>query len=138
MPDLREYLEQTADHERILIDYFKISFSKSFIVDSSNGYCIILDRSQIESAAEELALLAHELGHYFTGSLYNRDSPLLTKARCEFRANAWAIGILCPVGNLIQAKGKGFHTIHELADALALTDQTVSQALDFYQSKGLL
>ena len=138
MPHLKEYLKQILDHEHILIEDLKISFAKSFIVGSSSGYFIILDRSQIESAAEELALLAHESGHYFTGSLYHRDSPLLTKARCEYRANAWAIGILCPVNNLIRAKGKGCQTIHELAEVLALTDQTVRQALDFYRCKGML
>lgn len=138
MPHIKEYLEQILDQEHILIEDLKISFAKSCIVGSSSGYFIFLDRSQIQSAAEESALLAHELGHYFTGSLYHRDSPLLTKARCESRANAWAVGILCPVNSLIMAIGKGCQTIHELAEALALTNQTVRQAIDLYQRKGML
>lgn len=135
MLNIKEQLEQVAYNELIDIDNYEISFTKSFIVERPSGYYIAIDRKQIESDAEEATLLAHELGHYFTGYLYNRITPLQTKERCEYRANAWAIKVLCPVKKLRQTINSGCHTIDEIASELELPEATVIQALKLYNSK---
>jgi len=136
--NIKEQLEQVAYNELVDIDNYEISFTKSFIVERPSGYYIAIDRNQIESDSEEAALLAHELGHYFTGYLYNRNSPLQTKERCEYRANAWAIKALCPLGRIIQAIRNGCIMTQEIAEELSLPEDMIIQAISLYQRKGLL
>lgn len=138
MLNIKEQLEQVAYNELIDIDNYEISFTKSFIVERPSGFHIALDRKQVKSDAEEAALLAHELGHYFTGYLYNRSMPLQTKERCEYRANAWAIRVLCPLCRLKQAINNGCKTTLEIASELSLPEDSVSQAIYVYQCKGMI
>lgn len=136
MLNIKEQLEQVAYNELIDIDNYEISFTKSFIVERPSGYYIAIDRNQIESDAEEAGLLAHELGHYFTGYLYNRNTPLQTKERCEYRANAWAIKVLCPLDKLKKALSGCSGTTWELADALNLSEEFLQSSIDYYKIKG--
>ena len=138
MLNIKEQLEQVAYNELIDIDNYEISFTKSFIVERPSGHYIALDRKQVESDAEEAVLLAHELGHYFTGYLYSRNTPLQTKERCEYRANAWAIKAICPVGKLKKSMDKGCCSVWEIADDLGLHEGIVSQAIKLYKCNELL
>lgn len=138
MLNIKEQLEQVAYNELIDIDNYEISFTKSFIVERPSGFYIAIDRKQIESDAEEATLLAHELGHYFTGYLYNRNTPLQTKERCEYRADAWAIKVLCPIEKLKKAIEKGYSVSWEIAAELGLSENIVSQAIYIYHCKALI
>lgn len=138
MLNIKEQLEQAAYNEGIDIDNYEISFAKSFIVDRPSGYYIAMDYSQIESVQEEATLLAHELGHYYTGYLYRKDTPLQTKGRCEYRANAWMVKILCPIDKLRIVLASGASQIWEIANNLMLPDDLVKQAIYVYKCKGLI
>lgn len=135
--NLKERLERVAYNESIDINSYPISFAKSFILDC-HPCSIAIDRGQVASESEEIALLAHELGHYFTGCLYNADSPLQTKGRCEYRANAWMVKALCPIDNLKKAIVNGCNTIWELADELSLSEVVINQAIEIYRCKGMI
>jgi len=131
--DLRDRLLQTAWDEGIRVEAYPIRFTKAFLAEIPDGYCIAMDPDQIRSAAEEACLLAHELGHYFTGCLYSVESSPQIKGRCEHRATTWAARTLCPPGKLRRAITKGCHTQWELAEELSLPEPLVAFALDLYR-----
>lgn len=136
MLELRDRLLQTAKDKGIQVEAYPIRFSKAFLAESSDGYCIALDPFQIQSVAEEVFLLAHELGHYFTGCLYSLESSDPAKGRCEHRANAWAARTLCPPEKLRHAMSKGCCMGWELAEELSLPEPLLTFALDLYRRHG--
>lgn len=134
---LKERLEQVAYNESINISYSPISFAKSFIF-SDPYYNIVIDRDQILTDLEEAVHLAHELGHYFTGCMYYRDSPLQTKGRCEYRANVWMVKAICPINKLKKAIASGSVSTWELAEEMNLPEDLIKQAIYIYQCKGII
>ena len=95
-----------------------------------------VDRKQIASAAEEATLIAHELRHYYTGYLYSADSPLQTRERCEYRANAWAFRAICPVERIKEAIKNNGENLWEIAEYLGLPEEFVAAAIEYYKGKG--
>lgn len=96
-------LYKIIDKEKIDISNFKWANTKARIFEINNKYYIGLDIDQINNSIEEKEILAEELGHYYTGSLYNSSMPFETISRCENRANKWAYSVLIPYENLCRA-----------------------------------
>lgn len=138
MLELRDRLLQIARDEGILVEAFPISFAKALLAETSLGYCIALDPFQIRSVAEEVCLLAHELGHCLTGSLYGIDASPQSIGRCEHRATAWAARTLCPPEKLRHALATDCRTPWELAEELSLPEPLIAFALGLYRRQHLL
>jgi len=134
--ELRDHLLQTAWDEGIRVEAYPIRFTKAFLAKIPDGFCIAMDPDQIRSAAEEACLLAHELGHYFTGCLYGVEASPQIKGRCEYRANVWAAQTLCPPDKIKHAMAKGCCMRWELAEELSLPEPLVAFALDLYRHHG--
>lgn len=95
-------LYDIADRENISVIDFKMK-NKAIIGQIDKRYCIGLNYSKIDSSREEKEIIAEELGHYYTGTLYNSQMPFETISRCETRANKWAYNVLIPYDNLRRA-----------------------------------
>jgi hypothetical protein len=134
--ELRERLLQTAQDEGIRVEAYPVRFTKAFLAEGPKGYCIALDPFQINSLDEEVYLLAHELGHYFTGSLYGLEASSPEKGRCEYRANLWTARALCPPEKLRRALAAGCRMGWELAEELSLPEPMVAFALALYHNNG--
>lgn len=92
-------LYDISDKENISVINFKMK-NKAIIAEIDKRYCIGLNYSDIANSREEKEILAEELGHYYTGSLYSASMPFETISRCENRANKWAYSVLIPYEKL--------------------------------------
>ena len=81
-------LYRTADRLGLQVCCFPLHNSPA--ISSPDG-CIGLDKEKLPTSAEELACLAHEMGHCVTGGFYTMESSMIQRARCEQRAERWAI-----------------------------------------------
>lgn len=126
-------LYKIANKNNIRIDFFPLEKTKSvFIMMDDRGF-IGIDNSAASRSADEKVCLAHELGHYQTGSLYNMYSPLDIREKHEKRADRWAISKLVPKNKLTAAIKGGNCDIPSLADYFGVTEDFMTKAIKYYR-----
>ncbi|MCL1994933.1 MAG: ImmA/IrrE family metallo-endopeptidase [Defluviitaleaceae bacterium] len=139
-----ENLHDKIEQQDISLVNARVSNNKKAVCMGSNfGGVIILDKSSVLNTAEETVLLAHELGHFKTGSLYNiettANSPLakMNRRKDEARAAKWAIKELLPVDKLQEVINKRYDE-HEIAEHFSVTVDFLREAFEFYKTKGIV
>ena len=115
-----------------------IGHFKSVIIKDIKDVDILLDMKAISNEAEETECLAHELGHFATGSYYNFDSTAETRSRLEYRANRWTVHKMLPFNELKDALLSDITEIWELAEYFNYTEDFVRKAIEIYRRQGLL
>ena len=85
--------------------------------------------------AEKAAVLAEELGHYYTtvGDILNQESTANRKQ--ERRARIWAYNRLASLEGLIDAYMHGCHTAYEMAEYLEVSEAFFNDAVLYYGEK---
>lgn len=104
--------------------------SLSILADSGNCY-IGINPFALQSTADEMVHLAHEMGHCATGAFYNRYAQLDVRAKHERRANIWAINKLIPKDELCIALSR-CTGLYELAEHFQVTIPFMQQAIEYY------
>jgi len=130
-------LYKNAEEEGIEIVDFPLSCSKAMILKFQDICAIALDHRKIKTKAEEKVCLAHELGHYNTGTFYNTKSSPTNITKCEAKANKWAICELVPLDELIKAS-KSCKNYYELAEYFEVTESFIKMAVEYYERIGVL
>lgn len=105
----------------------------AMIVQLINGFtAILLDEDLLETEAQLIVALVHELAHYLEGALYTVGAPpaLIYKAECK--AERRQIQMLLPFEELQEAVRSGYDTVYALADHFGLTEEFVHDAVDYY------
>lgn len=129
-------LYDLAESEDIDIISMPLRYAPAFIIEKKQGYSIAL--SHFESQAEEMAMLAHELGHCLTGSIYDCTTPPELQLKYEHNADAWAINALCPLEKIQEAIREGYDSAWEIADYIGVPETLVKKALRYYtENKGM-
>lgn len=121
-----------AENHHIEIDDFPMR--QLTAVSFPEGW-IALDTAKLKNAAEEKACLAHELGHCATGSFYNVHSPCGLREREETRAARWAIRVLVPEEELLQAVQHGITEPWELAEFFDVPEAFIRKAMAYYSER---
>lgn len=124
-------LYQTAD--RLGLQVFCFPLRSSTAISTPDGY-IGMDVSKLKTGAEELVCLAHEMGHCATGSFYTMDSSLIQRARCEQKADRWAIRRLVSLRELKSALRRGLTRPDELADYFSVPEEFLRKSLEYYRN----
>lgn len=127
-------LYKIADKEKIDIENFKWTNVKARIFEYNSSYYIGLDNNQIDTSIEEKEILAEELGHYYTNSLYYLNSSKELKDKCELRAKKWAYSVLVPLQKLQEKITQGFN-LYDLADYFNVDIKYMIDCIDFYAEK---
>ena len=129
-----------ADLERegVAVWEYPVVFADAATICLNGRYAIFLDMERLESAAQELSVLAHETGHCATGATHAVSSPLDLIERHEYRADKWAAHRLIPWGALRQALDEGCTEGWQLAERFGVTEGFVERALYIYRCEGLL
>lgn len=129
-------LYNIAENENINIINFKMK-SKAIIGCIHDNYCIGLNYSKIDSSCEEKTILAEELGHYYTNSLYDSNCSLETINKKEFRANKWAFKTLVPF-NKFKEFCKTDKYSYEIAEEFGVTEDLIQKAYNYYKENELM
>ena len=122
----------------ILVFEYSQKDSKAVTIRNAFGYGIFLDTGHMETAAEELSVLAHEYGHCATGATHAVSSPLDLIVQHEYKADKWAAHYLIPPDKLRQAIEEGYIEPWELAERLNVTEDFLRRAVYIYQCEGLI
>lgn len=126
-------LYELVDAENITVFSASCPNSKALCIrnDTTGKYYIILDKNN----PNEVELLAHELGHCMTGSLYNPDSPLDINSKHEYGACKWAIEQLIPKQDMEDAFECGIVEVWELAEYFEVSEEFIKKAAYIYFDK---
>ncbi len=125
-------LYKIAERSGVTVDFAKLDHSKAFCINVGDKNYIAVSRDIRPESAEERVVLAHELGHVSTDSLYELGSPLLYRKRFERKADRWAIKTLVPLSRLKEAVKQGYESVTSLAEHFSVTDEFMQKALKFY------
>ena len=140
-----EQLRQYANDNGIAVCDLHLSDQKK-AVSFDLGHeikCIALDKPNIPTVAEERTLLAEEIGHHKTHSLYSLtaayNSPLARQNRnkCEAKAKQWAIKKVLPASVIRKAMKDGARNDYELAEYCEVPLGYLKDALVYYEAIGI-
>ena len=129
-------LYKIAERERIAVDFADLPHTRAFCIKFGGKKFIALDKNVCSESNEERVILAHELGHLKTDSLYSPDIPPLYRKRYERRADIWAINLLIPLASLRRAYKEGSETVNALAEYFSVTEEFMQKAIKYYSEKG--
>lgn len=124
-------LYDIAEKENISVINFKMK-NKAIIGCIGNNYNIGLNYSILGNSREEKTILAEELGHYYTNTLYNQNYSDIEINKREFRATKWAFKTLVPYSKLLELKDEGCKYNYEFAEELGVTEDLIEKAYKYY------
>lgn len=140
-----EKLYDKALESNISIYKFHVSKTKKAACLHNDGYkAIALDKPRIESAAEEKVLLAEELGHYETGSIYlieaTYNTPLARANRenGEAKARRYATKETLAPAEIQKAIDSGCYNDYEIAEYCDVPIDFLRDAFKYYRQKCVL
>ncbi len=125
-------LYKIAERSGIDIGFSELPHTKAFCIRVGDKKYIAVDKAVRSGSAEERVLLAHELGHLSTDSLYELGSPLLYRKRFELKADIWAIKTLVPHSLLKEAVRQGYESVASLAEHFSVTEDFMQRAIKYY------
>ena len=105
---------------------------------------IVLDRAKLETRAEEIAILAEEVGHYETGGLYiiesTFNSPVARNNRIKYEAMArhWAYRAYLPAIEIEDAAKKEGPEEWAIAERCQVTVEFLREAILYHRSCGTI
>lgn len=126
------------EREGVAVWEYPVVFADAATICLNGRYAIFLDMERLDSAAQELSVLAHETGHCATGATHAVSSPLDLIERHEYKADKWASHRLIPWEALRQALDEGCTEGWQLAERFGVTEGFVERALYIYRCEGLL
>lgn len=124
-------LYDIAEKENINVIDFKMK-NKAIIGCINSNYSIGLNYSILSDSNEEKTILAEELGHYYTNTLYNENYSKTEINKREFRATKWAFKTLVPYSKLLKLKEEGCKYNYEFAEELGVTEDLIEKAYNYY------
>lgn len=126
-------LYQQAAHSGVSVDDFALEHRDALTVMDHLQKChIAIDRRKVKNNADEKYKLSHELAHCETGALYGRKVPFETVARCEERAERWAIENYLPLDEVQYAMDHGLSEPWQLAEWFDFPEEFIRKALNYY------
>ncbi|REK69310.1 ImmA/IrrE family metallo-endopeptidase [Paenibacillus paeoniae] len=84
---------------------------------------------------EKTAILAEELGHYFTSDGNILDQTDLMNRKQELRARQWAYQCMLPLDRIVQAHHARISGRYDLAEYLGVPEEFLQAAIDRFTGK---
>lgn len=89
----------------------------------------------LKTNAEKACVLSEELGHHYTTSGNIIDMQDIRNVKQERKARVWAYDELIGLTGLIRAFERCCQSRYEVADFLGVTEEFLSDALNYYKVK---
>lgn len=131
-------LYRDAEREGIFVLTGPLKWEESLILQDRGNVAIVLDAGSIVTRTYERYLMAHEMGHYNTGTYYKLHSPLQLRAQAEWQADTWMVCDMVPIDDLRKAISEGYTETWDLADYFGVPEKVIRRADEIYHAKGLL
>lgn len=112
--------------------------TKAVTIRNPLGYGIFIDTNHIETAAEELSILAHEYGHCATCATHAICSPLDLIEKHEYKADKFAAHRLIDPAEMKKAIANGYTEVWQLAERFGVTEDFLQRTMYIYQCEGLI
>lgn len=125
-------LYDRAEAQGIEIDDFRMRELVSFAL--KEGY-IVIDYSKVSTLAEEKVILAHELGHFETGTFYNADTNSRDKAWLENKAVKRSISLAVPKEAFFEQIKQGNTDHWTLAEFFDVTYEFMIIVMTYYKKE---
>lgn len=89
----------------------------------------------LQTQADKTCILAEELGHHHTscGNIIDQSNPENRKQ--ELHARLWAYNKLIGLMGIVRSYKAGCKSIYEAAEYLEVTEEFLTEALQYYKSK---
>ena len=91
--------------------------------------------SNLSNTAEKSCILAEELGHHYTSSGNIIDMSVTQNRKQELHARLWAYNKLIGLMGIVRSYKAGCKSIYETAEYLEVTEEFLTEALQYYKSK---
>jgi Zn-dependent peptidase ImmA (M78 family) len=118
--DIIEILEK----ENIQLEWLNLNYFLGIYIRIDNQDVIVIN-NKLKTLKEIKLSLIHELGHYFTGTIYFNDMDRYYIAKCEYKALKWASMFLMPREKIEEAINKGITEVWELAEYFDVSEEMV-------------
>jgi Zn-dependent peptidase ImmA (M78 family) len=112
------------EEEGINLEWLNLKNFSGLYVRIDNQDIIIIN-DKLKTFKEIKAALIHELGHYFTGTVYFYNMDKYYIAKCEYKALKWESMFLMPKEEIKKAIKKGITEIWELSEYFDVSDDMV-------------
>lgn len=126
------------EEENIPIVDCEIDGFKGLIVGVDGRCGIFINSKEIENSDEEFMILAHEWGHYASGTLHGFGTNKTQVGQCEYRADRKAIIEFLPFEHIQEAIKYGCQEVYEFSEFLNLPEGFVAKAFNHYRAMGRL
>lgn len=131
-------LYNELQRDGILVFEHSQKSTKAVTIRNQLGCGIFIDTSHIETAAEELSILAHEYGHCATGATHAVYSPLDLIEKHEYKADKFAAHRLIDPVEMKKAIADGYTEVWQLAERFGVTEDFIRRTDYIYRCEGLI
>lgn len=128
-----EEFEQYIYDNNIRIDKMKLEYCPALYVKYKGLDCIAIDYSKIQNKIEERCIIAHEIAHQKTGTIYDKNTSIINKRRAEYRADKRMIYDIIPLNDLKSfiMQNKPQYKC-EIAEEFGVTEELIEKTLKIY------
>jgi hypothetical protein len=103
----------------------------SLAVQIGAQFYIGLDEQSMKGEADTVCHLAHEMGHCYTHSMYALNEDIVSRRKCERKANVWSIKRLVPRQRY---EASACDNVWDLAEEFSITVQMAAMAAHYYKT----
>jgi len=143
MTELEKLYDLAFENDISVYNYHVSKTKKAVCLQIEDCKNIALDKPAIKTSAEESVLLAEEIGHYATGSLFmieaTHNSPIANSNRIyyESKARGWAIEKRLPPEYIQEAIDKCGNDFYEIAEYCDVPIDFLQKSIEYYKVKGI-
>lgn len=126
-----ELLEESTINDVHVIEHADFKSTASGLISGN----VIGINKNIRTCRQRTCILAEELGHYHTtvGNILNQSTT--SDRHQELRARGWAYNRLIGLTGIVNSYKHGCHSLSDTADYLDVTEEFLSEALQYYRNK---
>ena len=124
------------EEENIPVFDCKIDGIKGVIIKSDDKCGIFINHKELKDSDEEFMVLAHEWGHYASGTLHSLSSDKTYIGQCEYRADRKSVIEFLPFKRIQDAIKNGCQTVYEFSEFLDLPEKFIIIAFNHYKAMG--
>lgn len=112
------------EKENIEVEWMDLKHFAGVYVKIEDSHIIVLNNN-LKSQKEIKVALIHELGHFFTGTIYRHEMGYFYVDKCEYKALKWAVMFLMPKEEIEKAIKKGVKEVWDLAEYFDVPEEWV-------------